>query len=456
MKKRFFITLLIAFVFVCIFAISVNAENMGVYATARVQTNDGVWHDIFCPSERWEGRIQLEDGLYTTIDNTSEKIDPQTVISVDMTDSVTYYWDSNAGTYKTSVAKNFYSAGKNFSNVSTLILSENTERIRGAVCKDWTSLTEVYIPAKVHTIHNDAFNGCTNLKKVVFDSDSVLVNVMGQSFINCSSLEEFVFPASVSSIDDNAFNGCKSLKKIVISSTTTKISGGAFRNCPSDATIYVVGDNPSEVITKLKANSSYASLESQTYVSGESYSSCIVTDYSVCEAYYNNEHTLGNVAYVVPESYITYAYDRRHCSECSYFENVKEYKPIILLLGFSAKETNNKISMTYKLDKESILKYETETNKVLSIGVTASMDIDSSCEEYESVNSDLSPKGNSISAPIDKSYDSISFIISGFTAELYTRALIMCAYVSDGETINYIDNDCKPMASVFTFADKMI
>jgi len=31
----------------------------------------------------------------------------------------------------------------------------------------------------------------------------------------------------------------------------------------------------------------------------------------------------------------------------------------------------------------------------------------------------------------------------------------MCAYVSDGTAISYIDTDCKSKATVFTFAEKI-
>ena len=450
MKKRLFITLLMVALFVCLFAISVSAENMSVYATAKVQTNDGVWHDVYCPSERWEGRIQLADGLYTTIDNTSDKIDPATVIAIDMSESVTYYL--NGSEYKSTAAKNFYSAGKAFSNVKSVILSENTERIRGGVCAGWTALTEIYIPSKVHTIHNDAFNGCTNLKKVTIGSDSKLSSVMGQAFINCSSLESFTFPAAVTSISDNAFSGCSSLSKIVLSSPEISISGGAFRNCSKTITAYIVGDNSDDIISKLKGNSCFADHTEEIYVAGTEYTACFVTGYNYCEAYNSGNHTLSENYELSFTDYTTSFNEVSVCTVCGVKNNVNEedFAPIFVFVGYSVKENDSSaLCAGYTVNHNSMAVYKKyNANVTLSYGIVASTpneDGSNLLKIGENGVEAAQERTNIIIANVNMDYVGYDFILRGFDEEggNSDTALIICSYLTDGTNIYYLTKTCS-------------
>ena len=448
MKKRLFITLLMVALFVCLFAIAVNAENMSVYATAKVQTNDGVWHDIYCPSERWEGRIQLADGLYTTIDNTSEKIDPTTVISIDMSESVTYYLDGS--TYKTAKAKNFYSAGKNFSNVSKIIFSEDTERIRGAVCVGWTSLTEIYIPSKVHTIHNDAFNGCTNLKKVHFAPDSALTTIQGLVFYNCSSLESFTFPASIKTISDRSFYGCASLSSIVLSAsiaTDATINSNAFNGCSEEMVVYIVGDNYSNVVSKLEGVSRFANHTSEEYVEGKSYSACFVTGYSYCVAYNNGNHTLSENYELSFTDYATPFNEVSVCTVCGIKNKINEedFAPIFVFVGYSVKENDaTALCAGYTVNHASMAVYKKyNTNATLSYGIVASTPNEDGSALLKSENGNvLAIKSTTVVANVDTSYAGYDFVLRGFNDNNKDTALVICSYIFDGTSIMYMTDAC--------------
>ena len=83
------------------------------------------------------------------------------------------------------------------------------------------------IPPMVETLGEGAFQGCTALKKVVFDNQG-LTAIESQTFYGCSSLTEIELPESVSSIGDLAFADCGSLQKIVIPRSVTEISDTAF------------------------------------------------------------------------------------------------------------------------------------------------------------------------------------------------------------------------------------
>ena len=453
MKKRLLITLLFAFVLVCIFAISVSAENMSVYATVRVQTNDGVWHDVYCPSERYEGRIQLKDGLYTSIDNTSAKIEPSTVITVDMSESVAYYFDGS--TYKPTKAKNFFNGGAAFSNVSKVILSEDTERIRGSVCYGWTGLTEIYIPSKVYTIDDDAFRGCTNLKKVLFASDSALSNINGLAFYDCSSLESITFPATVKKISDRSFYGCTSLSSIVLSGNNNEfsINSKAFDGCSNEMVVYIVGNNASNVVSKLEGVSCFANHTTEEYTAGKAYNACFVTGYSYCEAYNSGIHTLSENYELSFTDYTTPFNEMSVCTVCDAKNKVNEndFAPIFVFAGYSVKENDNTaLCGGYTVNHKSLEAYKKyNTNVSLEYGILAATpNVDGSNLLKIGENGVEATKANVIVANVDMDYVGYDFILRGFDEEggNSDAALIICSYVSDGTNIYYLTDVCSSTA----------
>ncbi len=107
-----------------------------------------------------------------------------------------------------------------------------------------TDLTEVTIPQSVVSIGGGAFANCENLTKVTFDYDydqAGLESIGSSAFSQCASLESIVMlmdddysiPNSVTSIGQNAFFGCSDLKKISIPSGLTTIEDNTFFGCSS-------------------------------------------------------------------------------------------------------------------------------------------------------------------------------------------------------------------------------
>ena len=75
----------------------------------------------------------------------------------------------------------------------------------GAAFKDNLDVTDVWLPQTVKEIPNDAFNGCTSLKEVIFADD--ITKIGDFSFMNCNAMTEFVIPASVNSIGYQFIDG---------------------------------------------------------------------------------------------------------------------------------------------------------------------------------------------------------------------------------------------------------
>ena len=88
-----------------------------------------------------------------------------------------------------------------------------------------SGLKTVKLPAKLTTIGNSAFWGCSKLTEI--DLSNTKVNTIGDSaFLGCSGLGTVKLPASLEEIDDWAFFNCSALKKIYFQSVPT--IGGEF------------------------------------------------------------------------------------------------------------------------------------------------------------------------------------------------------------------------------------
>ena len=93
---------------------------------------------------------------------------------------------------------------------------------------------EVVIPSThnnlpVTTIGNSAFNGNTNVKRVVVPDTVTLIDA--SAFYGCSNLETIVLPDSLQKIMRYAFYGCVSLENINIPESVTFIGERVFNSC---------------------------------------------------------------------------------------------------------------------------------------------------------------------------------------------------------------------------------
>lgn len=96
-----------------------------------------------------------------------------------------------------------------------------------------TSITELEIPNYILTIGNDAFNGCSSIKKV-----SAWSGTLGnRAFKDCAALKEVTLGDGIELIGTECFYGCNSLKEITFPTSVKKIGVGAFASCSDLNTI---------------------------------------------------------------------------------------------------------------------------------------------------------------------------------------------------------------------------
>ena len=100
-----------------------------------------------------------------------------------------------------------------------------------------TSVTYNNLTLKVTSIGDDAFYGCSNLKKVSIPNS--VTSIGGSAFMRSYNLTQVTIPNSVTSIGSSAFLECYKLKSITIPNSVTSIGNQAFWLCRSLTSINI-------------------------------------------------------------------------------------------------------------------------------------------------------------------------------------------------------------------------
>jgi len=83
------------------------------------------------------------------------------------------------------------------------------------------------VPQEVETIGSGAFQSCTSLQRVTFNTEKVTV-IEPQTFYQCSQLSEISLPSSVTELGDYAFAECSSLSYLELPTTVTTFGNDVF------------------------------------------------------------------------------------------------------------------------------------------------------------------------------------------------------------------------------------
>ena len=94
---------------------------------------------------------------------------------------------------------------------------------------------EIKIPDSVETIGNGAFNYCQNLERITFPS--ALQTLSNGTFYGCAALSEVTFPASLKTIEKSAFGYCRNLSEVKLPASLTTIQSYVFNGCSALKTV---------------------------------------------------------------------------------------------------------------------------------------------------------------------------------------------------------------------------
>ena len=126
-----------------------------------------------------------------------------------------------------------YAAGNYEGSDTNVILpayfkDEPVIKISDDTFKDNKKITKVSVPATVKIIGENAFEGCTKLKTVVFGENSELQKISNNAFKGCTVLSSINLPNGLLQIGTLAFYECASISEIVVPVTVTSIGEAAF------------------------------------------------------------------------------------------------------------------------------------------------------------------------------------------------------------------------------------
>lgn len=142
--------------------------------------------------------------------------------------------------------------------LTSLVIPDDVTEVRDNCFNGYTKLEEVTVHSGVKNIKYSAFAGCTSLKSIKFEGDT-LETIGSYAFQNCSSLSEIQLPSNLNKIEHSAFEGCTMLKSINIPDTLTKINSYVFCDCSSlssitiPANIELIDNNAFEGCTSLES-----------------------------------------------------------------------------------------------------------------------------------------------------------------------------------------------------------
>ena len=129
------------------------------------------------------------------------------------------------------------------SELTTVNLNNNDQRINESCFEGCTKLENITIPNTIEEIANSAFSGCTALPNIPY-GDSPQVKTIGEyAFAGCTSFTEVVIKEPLEDIMSNAFNGCSNMTIVSLPSTTDNILQKGFYGCNKLENVVVLNAN---------------------------------------------------------------------------------------------------------------------------------------------------------------------------------------------------------------------
>ncbi len=352
-----------------------------------------------------------------------------------------------------------------------------------------SALEEINLAGLTSVKGSQHFIGCTSLKRVIGFEKSTITSLSEKMFQNCGLLE-IAIPNTVTTVGLALFYGCSDLETVSFGAELTTLGKyDAVKLCPSLKTVYMPatvttiptatfeGANNVEVIfytggydlakafqaSAKDAKNTQTHILEFTLISAGEYEALtdksgkyIVYDYSVCNAFYNDNHSVssgvctrcGKTVYCddpnhnlkIDISYENYSLEGTKstiCLDCDSAPLLTKVPALFTNKGYSAAEyAGGGMSIGFKVDKAAVTAYEEATGKTVSYGVFAVLA--DKIGENDIFDADGKALAGVIAADISGAgFDIFNLKIVGFTGDQVNIDLAMGAYIGtskDGAT----------------------
>ena len=411
MKKSLLLTVLMAIMLVCIFAISVGAvtgSTSNEYGTVTYVEGMG---EVSGYDTTSRAVVQNTDGTYTTY--------PAYYI----------YNGSTSTNMSVDFTKLNDATGEGYTKASLIRVEVFANARLNWTFQNCTSLIEAYLPEGAY-LHYASFTGCSSLTNVNIPSSATQIPT--ECFNACKSLTSIDIPTTVTTFGQRAFQDCFSLTEIKFPENYTGIIPQDFRkitnwsaervkvtyiipkgctgvnskysldNCEVGALIFT-GDQNSTFIADLTTDAS-------GWVSKVTYA-------NHCEYYFDNNHN-AEFGYVFT-SFVEECYTEGVCSRCSEKNKGEVFAPMFKFLGYSSNGEN--MCAGYMISIPSINKYNAvNTSAPLNYGFVAAANNNTPIDE----NGAFAEKTVSVDLS-NETYVAFDFILKGdFTSTASASAKI--------------------------------
>lgn len=183
----------------------------------------------------------------------------------------------------------------------------------------------------------------------------------------------------------------------------------------------------SSIVTVLKATNDH------NYIDGI----CNVCKKSLCPS--GAEHSMKRVI-IYENGFMASGRITEKCQNdgCTYEVKESDIDAIFTFKGYSAKINGNKITVSYLVNNTALKTYEEVNTVALRFGAVASVAQGTENSPISVSEGALSAGNNVVMAQVNNAFSGFDFILNGFSAAHYEKAIIMCAYVFDGSKLSYL------------------
>ena len=343
-------------------------------------------------------------------------------------------------------------------NLKSIIIPEGIQTISQAIFRENCSLKYVKFPSTMTRL--EGFTGGSGggvffrsnaIETVVFSPNMTYISYVntdtGKMKNQGLDIKYFYVPNTINTtgsyFDSYNYNGGPTRNIVFFfvgtleeAKTVSKYTGSNFKNAISNKSI------------------TYAEylLDKETY---DNYTGHIlVYDVPYCVAYHDGVHQIETVN--TYKDALTSFEIGEICKNCGE-GNVTEYEPALDFLGYSAQINGDLICLGYKTNFKTLAALPE-----LSYGVLAVAPGDADMSAFEPLKPDMSSNLEDKKVhvlPVERKYAEFHLIIKGFDkhSAYYEEPIVMCAYVTDGEKVDYLCLDelnniaQKEYASSLTF-----